>query len=90
MLHQTSFQIINIYCIALSPFFDSWFLVTPFGIFASQAQKALCVLYWKLRNTNIFSDLELKLFDAFVTPILMYASVIWCYEKGADIEKINL
>jgi hypothetical protein len=29
MLHKTSFQIINIYCIALSPFLDLRLLVTP-------------------------------------------------------------
>ena len=62
----------------------------PFGVFASQVLKALYALYRKLRNTNIPIDLELKLFDAFVTPILMYASGICGYEKEADIEKINL
>jgi len=43
MLHKTSFQIISIYCIALSPLFDLQFLITPLVSFLAKHKKR-CVL----------------------------------------------
>ena len=55
-----------------------------------QSQKALYSLYSKIRNINIPVDLQLKLFDTLVLPILTYSSEIWGFENKGIIEKIHL
>ena len=35
-------------------------------------------------------DLQLKLFDFLVSPILLYASEVWGFENKASIEKVHL
>ena len=54
-----------------------------------QANKALHGLYRKLRNISIPVDLQIKLFDALIAPIL-YGSAIWGFEKNGIVEKIHL
>jgi hypothetical protein len=46
-----------------------------------QARKALYCLYRKLRNISIPIDLQLKLFDTLIFPILTYGCEIWGYEN---------
>lgn len=55
-----------------------------------QAQKALYALYYKVNNISIPIDLQLKLFDSLVAPILTYSSEIWGFENKSNIEKIQL
>ena len=55
-----------------------------------QAQKALYALYRKIYNLAIPVDLQLKLFDSLVTPILLYSSEIWGFGCISNIEKIHL
>lgn len=55
-----------------------------------QSQKALYALYYKLRNVNIPSDLQFRLFDCMVAPILLYGSEIWGHENVDMIEKVHL
>ena len=55
-----------------------------------QARKALYALYRKKYNLAIPVDLQLKLFDSLVTPILLYSSEIWGFECISNIEKIHL
>ena len=55
-----------------------------------QAQKALYSLYKQICNINIPIDLQLKLFDALVYPILTYSADIWGFENKNIIEKIHL
>jgi hypothetical protein len=43
----------------------------------NQARKALYCLYRKLRNISIPIDLQFKLFDTLMLPILTYGSEIW-------------
>ena len=57
---------------------------------SEQAQKALFALYRKLRNISIPVDLQLKLFDTLIEPILLYACEIWGYENVEILEKIHL
>ena len=57
---------------------------------ADQAQNALYSLYKQIRNIYIPIDLQLKLFDALVYPILMYSAEIWGFENKNIIEKIHL
>ena len=47
----------------------------------NQAQKALCSLYKNISNQAIPTDLQLKLFDAMVEPILLYRCEIRGFEN---------
>ena len=55
-----------------------------------QAQKALYALYQKINNLSIPMDLQLKLFDSLVSPILTYSSEIWGFENKLNIERLHL
>jgi hypothetical protein len=48
---------------------------------------ALYCLYRKLRNISIPIDLQFKLFDTLMLPILTYGSEIWGYENTKQLEK---
>jgi hypothetical protein len=55
-----------------------------------QANKALYALYRKIRNLAIPIDLQLKLFDSLITPILVYSCEVWGFENKQGIEKMHL
>ena len=55
-----------------------------------QARKALYCLYRKLRNISIPIDLQFKLFDTLILPILTYGYEIWGYENTKQLEKLHL
>jgi hypothetical protein len=55
-----------------------------------QANKALYTLYRKIRNLAIPIDLQLKLFDSLITPILVYSCEVWGFENKQGIEKMHL
>jgi hypothetical protein len=55
-----------------------------------QARKALYCLHRELRNISIPIDLQLKLFDKLIFPILTYGCEIWGYENTKQIEKLHL
>jgi hypothetical protein len=55
-----------------------------------QAEKSLFAIYKKIRNDNIPIDLELKLFDSLVEPIILYGSEIWGFENIQIMDKIHL
>jgi len=57
---------------------------------AHQSQKSLFSIYKSIRNQYIPVDLQLKLFDATVEPILLYGSEIWGYENIKIIEQVHL
>jgi hypothetical protein len=57
---------------------------------SEQAQKALFSLYRKLRNISVPVDLQLKLFDTLILPILTYGCEVWGYENVQVLEKIHL
>ena len=56
----------------------------------AQANKALFALNYKIRNLCIPVDIQLKLFDCLVAPILLYSSEIWSYENFEQIERFHL
>ena len=56
----------------------------------AQANKALFAINYKIRNVNIPIDLQLKLFDCLITPILLYSTKIWSYENIEMIERFHL
>ena len=45
-----------------------------------QANKALYCIYKLVRNESIPIDLQLKMFDSMIEPILLYGSEVWGYE----------
>ena len=51
------------------------------------ANKVLYALYRKIRNLAIPIDLQLKLFDSLITPILVYSCEVWGFENKQGIEK---
>lgn len=55
-----------------------------------QANKALFAVLQKGNRLNLPPDLQLKLFDEAIEPILLYGSEIWGYEDIKIIESIHL
>ena len=56
---------------------------------AEQAKKAMHLLFMRINNLNLPLDLQLKLFDHTVMPILYYASEIFGFENLKIIETIH-
>jgi hypothetical protein len=55
-----------------------------------KALKALNVLLYKCKDYDLKPKTLCQLFDAFVAPILYYASELWGYTKSKEIERIHL
>jgi hypothetical protein len=55
-----------------------------------QAQNALYSVYYKIRNKQIPLNLQLKIVDALVSPILLYACEVIKFDKNDNIEKVHL
>ena len=56
---------------------------------AEQAKKAMHFLFCRINNLNLPIDLQLKLFDHTVVPILTYSCELWGYENLDMIERIH-
>lgn len=54
-----------------------------------QAKKAMSLLFTRINNLDLPLDLQLKLFDHTVLPILTYSSEVWGYENLDLIEKVQ-
>ncbi|MES9881385.1 MAG: reverse transcriptase family protein [Sedimenticola sp.] len=54
-----------------------------------QAKKAMYMLYSRINNSDIPIDLQLKLFDHTIVPILTYGCEVWGFESLKIIEKIH-
>ena len=55
-----------------------------------QAQKALFYIYKIIRNESIPIDLQCKIFDSMIEPILLYGSEVWGFENLKIIEQTHL
>ena len=55
-----------------------------------QSQTSLFAIYKKIRNQNIPIDVQLKLFDSSVEPILLYGSEVCGYENLKILERVHL
>jgi hypothetical protein len=55
----------------------------------SQANKAMHLLYMRISNLDLPIDLQLKLFDHTVLPILTYGSEIWGFENLDMVEQVH-
>ena len=47
-------------------------------------------IYKKIRNRNIPIDVQLKLFDSLVEPVLLYGSEVSGYENLENLERVHL
>ena len=54
-----------------------------------QPKKAMYLLFYRIHNINLPVDLQLKLFDHTVLPILTYTCEIWGFEKLDMLEQIH-
>ena len=54
-----------------------------------QAKKAMYLLFFRINNLNLPIDLQLKLFDHTVLPILMYGCEIWSFENTDMLERVH-
>ena len=54
-----------------------------------RANKAMHLLYKRIYNLNLPLDLQLKLFDSTILPIITYGSDIWGYESLDMFERIH-
>ena len=58
---------------------------------AEQANKAMHLLYKRINNLKLPIDLQLKLFDQTIVPILTFASETWGMDTNFDcLEKVHL
>jgi hypothetical protein len=64
--------------------------VKPRAKLMNQARKALYCLHRKLRKISIPIDLQLKLLDTLILPILTYGCEVWDYENTDLLEKLHL
>ena len=55
-----------------------------------QAQNALYSVYYKIRNKKNPLNLQLKIVDALVSPILLYACEVIEFDKKYNTEKVHL
>jgi hypothetical protein len=55
-----------------------------------QAQRSLHFIYKTIKNESIPVDLQLKLFDSMIEPILLYSSEVWGYENLKILKQIHL
>ena len=56
---------------------------------AEQARKALFLLYSRINNLNLPVDLQLKLFDHTVLPIMTYSCEVFGFENIQILERIH-
>ena len=54
-----------------------------------KANKAMHLVYKRIHNLNLPLDLQLKLFDSTVLPIITYGSEIWGFENLEILERIQ-
>ena len=55
-----------------------------------RASRAMFTMLCKARKLLLPVDIQLKLFDSVVVPVLLYGAEIWCFEACNIIEKLHL
>ena len=88
-LGDTNLELVNSYK-NLGTFFTPTgsFLQAPKHI-ATQANKAMHLLNMRINNLDLPVDLQLKLFDNTILPILTYACEVWGFESCKLLEPIH-
>ena len=55
-----------------------------------QARKAMFIVLRKARKLNLPIDMQLKIFDTMVVPILLYGAEVWGFEYWNIIENFHM
>ena len=55
----------------------------------NKQKKAMYLLFVRINNLNLPLDLQLKIFDNKVLPILTYGCEIWVYENNDMVERLH-
>ena len=56
----------------------------------NEARRSLFAMYKRIKNQSISIELQLRLFDSIVEPILLYGSEVWGFENTIYIEWIHI
>ena len=56
---------------------------------AVQAKKARHLLYKRIRNLNLPIDLQIKLLDHTIVPILLYGCEVWEFQNAQALENVH-
>ena len=89
-LFGSDLEIVDSYCyLGIMFSYNGSFKIAKKKLF-EQAQKSLYGLYTKIQNLCIPIDLQLKLFDSLVSPILTYASEVWGFDNNEELERLHL
>lgn len=57
---------------------------------AEQSRKALHYLYTRINNLNLPIDLQIKLFDHTIIPIMTFGCEVWGFEDTTILERIHV
>jgi hypothetical protein len=88
-LNNESIEIVKNYKYLGLTFSSSGSFLTARKDIASQANKAMHILYTRIANLDLPVDLQLKLFDQTIVPILTYNCEVWGFENLELIEKVQ-
>lgn len=88
-LHGSELEITNKYKYLGIYFTSNGSFATARKFLTEQANKAMHLLYTRIYNLDLPIDLQLKLFDHTIVPILLYGSEIWGFESLDIIEQVH-
>ena len=86
---NSTLEIVDTYKYLGTYFSKSRSFLTARKHIAEQAKKAMHLLLIRTRNLYLPIDLQLKLFDQTILPILTYSCEIWGYENCGLLESIH-
>lgn len=86
---ETKLEIVNSYKYLGTHFSPSGSFLTARKHIATQANKAMHLLNLRINNLNLPIDLQLKLFDHTVLPIMTYGCEVWGFENCKILEPIH-
>ena len=86
---ETKLEIVNAYKYLGTYFSPSGSFLTARKHIATQANKAMHLLNLRINNLDLPIDLQLKLFDHTVLPIMTYGCEVWGFESCKILEPIH-
>ena len=89
ILNEEEVEIVNSYKYLGILFSQSGSFLRARKHIVQQEKKVMILLFTRINNLDIPTDLQLKLFDNTIAPVLTYGCEIWGYENLAMIEKVH-
>ena len=86
-IDNNSIEIVKEYKYLGVPFYSSGSFLTCRKHLVNQATKAMHALFLRINSLDLPLDLQLKLFDATIVPILTYGCEIWGFENLDLVEQ---